>query len=139
MEFYKFLTAALVAAAMWHMFRLWRIGRKMARAGADEASVSHHQSMVGGVVCCTLAAVVLIEIQVRLSPEPYASGALLMSFHLVVVAMLVVTFLAIVLRFTGLRDPWWHRRLAYLFFTLYVTAFATGAVMLYNLPVKAPA
>lgn len=133
MLFYKFLTAALVAAILWQMFELWRLGRQMAQA-RDEYTLSRHRSTVACVGCLTLIAVVLIELQVRMSSSPYASGPLLLAFHLGVVALLVAVFFALVLKWRGTTHPFVHRRLAYSFFGLYAVVIASGGALLYNLP-----
>lgn len=127
------MTGVLVAVIVWHMIGLQMLGRQLTTA-RDVYTLKKHRSKVACIGCLTVITVVLIEMQVQLSAAPYASGPHLLAFHLVVIAMLVFTFATIVLRMTGLRNPLWHRRLAYSFFVLYALAAATGTVMLINLP-----
>ena len=131
--FYKLLTIGVAIALLWQMFRLGQLGRKLALARTDY-ELSSHRSAVACVGCLTVLAVILIEAQVRMSPNPYASDPLLMAFHFLVVGLLSVVFFTIVLRFTGVKSPTWHGRLAYSFFVLYALAAATGTIMLYELP-----
>lgn len=141
MDFYKFVTALIVAVLLWHMLQLWRLGRQMASERKDfrlekpdEYLLARHRGAVACVGCITVLAVVLIEMQVRMSPSPYSSGPLLMAFHLLVVGLLVAVFFAIVLKWRGVEYPLLHRRLAYSFFGLYAAVITTGAVLLYRLP-----
>jgi hypothetical protein len=131
--FYKYLSTALVAVIVWQMFELWRVGRRMALA-PDAHALSRHRSIVACVGFLTVLAVVCIELQVRMSPAPYASGPLLLGFHLAVVALMVAVFFAIVLKWRGTSHPRMHRPLAYTFFALYAVVIVTGGVMLYRLP-----
>lgn len=133
MLFYKILTAVLVAVIVWHMVGLQMLGRRLAKE-RDTYTLERHRSKVACIGCITLIVVALIEVQIRMSPIPYASGPFLLWFHLVVIAMMLFTGAILVLRLTGLRSPFWHRRLAYSFFVLYALTAVTGAVMLINLP-----
>ena len=133
MLFYKILTVCIVVVIVWHMFELGRLGRQLA-IQQDPYRLASHRSKVACVGCLTVLAVVLIEVQVRMSSQPYSSGVILLAFHLVVVALLITVFFAIVMRFTGLRNVQWHRRLAYSFFGLYSAAAITGSILLYRLP-----
>ncbi len=133
MLFLKVLTACVVVVIVWHIVELARIGKQLALA-RDTYLLSVHRSKVACVGCLTVLAVVLIEGMVRMSSQPYATSGILLAFHLVVVAMLVTVFFAIVFRFTGLYNTIWHRRYAYSFFALYAAAAITGGVLLYHLP-----
>ncbi len=129
----KLLVLAIGVTIAWHLFNIWRAGRKLAQA-RDYHVLEHHKGMVTCVACLTLVAVVLIEMMVRISPNPYAVNPLLMVFHLLIVAALVLVFVATVTRFTGLKRPQIHGKFAYSFYSLYVLAIGTGSVMLYRLP-----
>ncbi len=131
--FFKLLTVAVVAALLWQMIGVWRTGRVLAK-NRTSAVFRRHQVGVAYIGWLTILAVVLIEVQVWMSPAPYASGPLLLGFHLAVDALMVAVFAAIVLHFSGVKSPQWHSTLAYSFLGLYCLAAATGGVMLYRLP-----
>ncbi len=130
--FFKLLTVVVMMILLWQMTSLWLIGRQLARQCNDHL-LSRHRGLVACIGCLTVLAVVLVEAQVRLSPAPTESP-LLLAFHLTFDGLLVLVFAAIVMRFTGLRDPVWHKRLAYSFFIVYAAVIGTGTMLLYRLP-----
>ena len=129
----KILTMGVAGVLLWQILDVWRAGRKLTRLRAGD-TLSRHRRGVLFIGLLTLAAVVLIETQVRMSSNPYAVNFLLFGFHLTIDVLLVVVFVVIVMRFSGLRNPRWHSTLAYTFFALYATAAGTGSVLLYRLP-----
>lgn len=135
----KVLTVLVVLVIIFEMTWIWSAGRQLASGGLNGKEhknvLGRHRALVTCVGCLALVAVVLIEAQVRLSPDPYASGWALMAFHLFVNVFLVSIFLTMTLRFTGLRAPTVHRRLAHMFFVLLAISAITGGIMLYQLPV----
>jgi hypothetical protein len=131
---FKLLTAIAVVALLWQMLELWKLGRKLT-IFHDPHLLARHRATVASIGCLALVAIALIELQVRLSPNPYAAvSPWLFGFHLLVDATLVLVGAVIVLRYTGLRDPWWHRRLAYTIYVLLFISAVTGSWMLYKLP-----
>jgi hypothetical protein len=132
MIFIKILTFGVVVLLIYLLYDLWRIGRGLA-AHRTAKNLSLHKKRVWYVALTSVTAVLLIEFQVRLSPTPYDSGLLLLVIHFAAVALLVLVFAAIVLRFTGVRTPQLHRVLVYAFFGFYAIVSGTGAYLLYNL------
>jgi len=132
---FKLFTLVVVAVILCHMFRLWRLGRRLAKT-RDDYLLACHRGTVACIGCLTVLAIVMIELQVRLSPEPYAAvNPWLFWIHLTIDAALVLVGAVIVLRFNGLRSVRWHGRLAYAVYALFFLSFATGSWMLYRLPV----
>jgi hypothetical protein len=123
----------LAAVIVWHMIDVARAGRLYGHT-RKQYYVDGHKSRVTCMVCTFAIMVALIEAQVQLSPAPREVGMVLLVFHFAVITLLVGTFLAIVLRYTGLYRPVLHRRLAYTFFGLYGLAAVSGFVLLYQLP-----
>jgi hypothetical protein len=135
MAYLKLVVLLLGAITTYKLFSIWRAGRRLAEGEySDDVVVILHKFEVGIFGMALGFTVVVIECLVRLSPAPYASGPLVMSFHLTVAVIMLVVFFAIILHYTGLRSPLWHRRLVYSFLGFYVLTFVTGAVMLYYLP-----
>jgi hypothetical protein len=127
------LIALLAAAIVWHMIDVARAGRLYGRT-RDQYYVDGHKARIRCMVGTFVVMIALIEAQVQLSPAPRDVSTALLVFHLAVIALLVSTFLAIVLRYTGLYRPALHRRLAYAFFSLYGLAGISGFTLLYQLP-----
>ena len=134
MLFYKLLTAIVVIAMLYLMLELWKLGRKLTKS-RDQHLLARHRAAVACVGCLTLIAIALIELQVRLSSAPYAAvSPLLFGFHLLIDAALVLVAVTIIFRYTGLRNPFWHRRLVYAFYVLFFLSATTGSWLLYRLP-----
>ena len=129
----KITTVLAALALMWNLIVLWQTGKQTARS-IQQDSLRDHRKKVLGIAGLTVAAVVLIEWQVQVSPIPYAVSMWLFIVHLILVGLLSAVFAAIVIRFSGLRSKHWHATFAYSFLLLYVFVIATGAVLLYQLP-----
>lgn len=129
----KMLTILAIALIALSLFELFRAGRGLRTIKTKEA-YRRHKRAVWSIGILTVAAVFLVEFQVRMSPNPYASPLLLIIFHIALNVLLVLMFTAIVVRFNGSKHPQLHRFLVYPFFAIYLTVVATGGVMLYELP-----
>jgi hypothetical protein len=131
---FKLFTLVIVIAILWQMFELWKLGRQLSRS-RDDYLLARHRGTVACIGCLTVIAIVCIELQVRMSPAPYAAvSPWLFWVHLMIDAALLVVGATIVFRFNGLRSVRWHGTLAYAVYALFFLSFATGSWMLYQLP-----
>lgn len=131
--FFKIVTLLFGLAIAWQLVDLWQAGKNLTKGFSPE-KLAVHRSKVATLGCLTLVAVALVELQIRISPDPYSSHWLLQAFHFLIVTMLVIVFSVMVLRFTGLRSPLVHKYLARAFYWLWAMTIGTGTVMLYQLP-----
>jgi hypothetical protein len=138
---YKYLTFGLTVVLVIIALALWRAGRELRRTRTpanqyDSILLRLHRGLVASMGCFTLILVLLIEAQVRLSPNPYVMNLPLFAFHLFIDAVMVTIAFVMVLRFTGVFDRRLHSALGYSFFGLLAISAATGFVLLYQLPVS---
>ncbi|MDR3571004.1 MAG: hypothetical protein P4L81_02290 [Candidatus Pacebacteria bacterium] len=139
MLFYKLTTFALLAVMVYLVFDLRQIGKRLRQSREsgghyDERIVSEHRSIIACLGCITFVVVSLIELQVRMSPDPYAVNPWLFGLHLTIDVLFLAIGAVMVSRFTGKYRPHWHRRLAYSLFTLFFASIVTGSWMLVRLP-----
>ena len=138
MIFVKIVTALVGLLILSILYLLWACGKNLAQSrgfSVTYAELLEAKKRVLLLFCIfNLVAIGLIRLLVRMSPNPYATAPALQLFHYSLDALVTVLFLAILLRFSGVRRPDVHRYWAYAFIAVYLGVVVTGSTLLYLLP-----
>lgn len=125
------LIAILLAVAVWHLGAIFQKGRVLATTH-DYSILPEKRARITCTGWLMFFTVVLVEILVHVSPNPYTTGNLLLV-HWAFDAMLVLSFVAIMFGFDGVHSPRWHKRLVYTLYGTFAAALVTGLTLLYQL------
>ena len=98
-----------------------------------KSDVDTHKSLAFIAPVLLVVVLTLLEFKIRMSFNPYTINIPLFVIHLIIDALMLGSFVAIWIRFSGIRSPQWHKYLAYAFLGLYTMSCATGLVLLYQM------
>lgn len=127
------LVAAIILA--WHFITIMMVGRRARRTvGAEYAdALAYHKKLVGRVMWLMLAAVLVIEIIVRMHGVPRTYG-MLEYFHWTVDALFTLAFITTIFFRNGEKARQWHSAYAYVTIALFFLASGSGLLMLFRHP-----
>ncbi|HUO50122.1 MAG TPA: hypothetical protein VMU25_00940 [Candidatus Paceibacterota bacterium] len=90
--------------------------------------------MLAALGCTTTLLIVLLETHmttIASRADLYAAGGVLLYFHWLSDALLIVIATIIIVRFTGAKNRAWHTRLVYPAIALFLTTAITGLYLLF--------